>query len=383
MFEDWEEEEEASETEIQREPEVLAIGGGKGGVGKTVISASMGVGMAALRKHVVLVDADLGGADLHRAMGLEKPDRTILDFIRRRYDSLQEILVDVPGVPHLRLACGAEGSLGMANLPLFQKKKLIRHIRQLNADAVLLDLGAGTTYHMLDFFLAVDRGIVIVKPDPLSILESYHFIKLAVFRKIALLIRRHDDARSLVREVARIETGRDSMTVSDLLGEMRKLDGELAFRIERFLASFHPMLLVNMKSDDRDEANVLGIRTAAAELLSVELRYLGAIRKDDAVNDALANGMPFLRHDRGCDASKDLTQILVNRLLDRGWLESIRDRRSLRKGLEAAREDSRKVIICSVRCMYWEDCDFREGGFPCALQHFRGIDGFHGDPVAR
>lgn len=378
MFEGWEEEEEEqTEPEIHREPEIIAIGGGKGGIGKTVISASLGVGLAMLRKHVVLVDGDLGGADLHRVIGLDKPARTILDFLKKKYDSMQDILLDVPGIDHLKIACGADGSLGMANLPFLQKQKLMRHMRRLNADVILMDLGAGTSFQILDFFLAADKGIVVVKPDPLSILESYNFLKLAVFRQIARLIRRHEDAKRLIEEISLIETHRNSMTVSDLMNEIRKLDGELTLEIEQFLDAFKPYILINMKSSDKDEQNVLGIRTAVGELLSVNAVYLGAIARDDAVNEALIQMQPFILHDPGSIASKQMMEVIVNRLLDRRWIEAVLEKRSIKKRLGRIEGDERKVIMCSIRCMYWEDCDFKEGGFPCALQHFRGIEGFY------
>jgi len=82
--------------------EIWAVGGGKGGIGKSFITASLGWELAGMGRRVVLVDADLGGANLHLQLGMPKPARTLGDFIQRRASSLEEVLTDTP-VPGLRL----------------------------------------------------------------------------------------------------------------------------------------------------------------------------------------------------------------------------------------------------------------------------------------
>ncbi|HEX9974331.1 MAG TPA: P-loop NTPase, partial [bacterium] len=85
---------------------VIAVGSGKGGVGKTVLTASLGVGLAALGKEVILVDADFGGANLHICMGLLEPKYTFLDYYTMERETLQDITVDSP-IENLKLISGA------------------------------------------------------------------------------------------------------------------------------------------------------------------------------------------------------------------------------------------------------------------------------------
>ena len=172
-------------TQPEKSARIFAIGGGKGGIGKTVVTASLGAGLAAMNKNaVVVVDADLGGANLHNVFGIERPRKTFHHFFRREVKDLNDILISVPDIDHLKIMCGARGSMGIANLHYSQKMKFIRHLKKIDADFVIMDLGAGTNYNVLDLFLAADQGIVLINPDPLSILDGYNFVKQAFYRKL-------------------------------------------------------------------------------------------------------------------------------------------------------------------------------------------------------
>ena len=136
-----------------RHSRIFAIAGGKGGIGKSVIAASMGMGLAMLHKEVVLIDADFGGANLHRILGMESVRKNSMQFIQKKVHYLEELAISHPRFSNLKLIRGMNGFLGAANLPYQQKLKLIRHIYRLPFDYVILDLGGGTDYHTLDFFL--------------------------------------------------------------------------------------------------------------------------------------------------------------------------------------------------------------------------------------
>lgn len=98
-----------------------AIGGGKGGVGKSIITLLLGVRLAKLGVKVILVDADLGGANLNILLGIRYPLHTLEDFMQKRVDYLEDALTSTP-IPNLRLLCGADDILGIANPKFVQKK---------------------------------------------------------------------------------------------------------------------------------------------------------------------------------------------------------------------------------------------------------------------
>ncbi len=356
--------------EIDKKPVLIAFGSGKGGVGKSMIAGSMAMALATLKKKVVAVDLDFGAANLHAIFGVDRPERTYYHFYHNQYKSLSEIQIIHPDMPNLHLICGAAGSLGMANLPFSKKMKLLRHLRMLDADYVLLDLGAGMNYNIIDFFLTADHSIVVISPNHLSIIDSYNFLKQAFFRKLMMKFRLDGQVVDMIKQAAVAETYQTQTSVDVLIEQIHKKSPKLADEFKEELASFHPRLLINNYSGSNDEANCLAVKVAAKELLSIEMEYLGAIHQDDEVNIALEEHIPFVQHNPKSRASRDLIDILVRKILNEKAVTSMRDKQYLMKEitpLDNHQEKAGKTVICSVECYYWEVCEFRNGGFPCEL----------------
>ena len=137
---------------------IWAVGGGKGGTGKSFITSSMGTCLALKGSKTILLDADLGGANLHTFFGLNRPRYSLSDFFDKKIP-LQDIIVH-SGIAILGLVTGSLGSLDSEGINYAQKQKLFRHIRTLDADHILIDLGGGTHINTLDTFLLADRMIV-------------------------------------------------------------------------------------------------------------------------------------------------------------------------------------------------------------------------------
>src|SRR4051794_37938704 len=165
---------------------IVAVGGGKGGIGKSMLSANLGIALAQHGSSVILVDADLGGANLHSCLGVAQPTVSLSDFMDRRAARLEDVAVPT-GIERLRLISGARDVLDAANPRHSEKQKLLRNIRSLPVDYVVVDLGAGTGFNVLDFFLVADTGIVVLLPEPTSIENAYRFIKAAFFRRLQLM----------------------------------------------------------------------------------------------------------------------------------------------------------------------------------------------------
>ena len=159
--------------------EIIAIGGGKGGTGKSFFASNLGVVLAKNNSRTLLIDADLGGANLHTCLGVQAPPYTLSDFVQSPSLRIEDVVVETP-LRNLRLISGAQDILDIANPKYTQKVKLQRAIQSLDVEYIILDLGAGTTFNTLDFFLMADKGIVVVVPEPTSIENAYRFIKAAL-----------------------------------------------------------------------------------------------------------------------------------------------------------------------------------------------------------
>jgi flagellar biosynthesis protein FlhG len=264
---------------------VVAVGGGKGGIGKSLVSANLGIALAARGSKVVLVDADLGGANLHTCLGVAQPRVTLSDFVEKRVERLEDVLVPT-GHERLELVSGAMDELDAANLKHGQKTKLLRHLKSLDVDYVLLDLGAGTSFNVLDFFLIADLGVVVMLPEPTSIENAYRFIKAAFFRRLQTLAP-DDDFASVVARPLVLRDGQVAMTPLDVVVELRKTDLEAAARLEHALAGFSPLVLVNQARTRGDFDIGPTVVSAWKKFFGLELGYLGAVAHDDAVWQAV------------------------------------------------------------------------------------------------
>ncbi|MBN1781643.1 AAA family ATPase [bacterium] len=348
-------------TENTEKVRVLALGGGKGGIGKTVLAASLGMGLAMLHKKVVLVDADLGGANLHRVLGMEHVRKSSIHFIQKKVRYLEELMTPHPRFENLNLIRGMNGYLGAANLQYTQKLKLIRHIHQLPADYVIMDLGAGSNYHVLDFFLAANSGIIVVTPDPLSILEAYHFIKQAYFRRLMHLFRTHESVFDIIKRYACEGAQSRHVNVENMLTEIRLTDAAASEKIYNLQGRFHPAMIVNRLRTSADEKSCMAVRTAAGELLSLDIDYWGAVHDDPVIYDALCKSQPFIGYNSKSRASRDLATIIITRLLRRPYRS-----RQMKEIIKPASGNNNQSV-CSFHCQFWETCEFRKGGYPCDL----------------
>ncbi|NDD91860.1 hypothetical protein EBZ37_07220, partial [bacterium] len=129
----------SAQPSAQRVREIWAIGGGKGGVGKSLISSSLSMALARLNQKVIAVDLDLGGANLHTTLGVDFPQLSLGDFISGRTENLRDCVIPT-GIPHLSLISGAQDAVNAAHLSAAQKTRLFEAFRNLDADYLIFDL---------------------------------------------------------------------------------------------------------------------------------------------------------------------------------------------------------------------------------------------------
>ncbi len=363
------------------ESKIIAVGGGKGGVGKTVLTASLGVAFASMGRETVLVDADFGGANLHTVMGILEPEYTFFDFYTLHRETLNDIVLPTP-VEQLKLISGACGTLGLANPKYSQKLRFIKQLRNIDADYVLLDLGAGSSYNVIDFFLAADEGIVVTNPDPMAIQEAFSFIKICLMRKLKRAFHGNRQVLQLLEQDEVSRPGRMLMSMSEIVAKIRENDERAADFFEQVLESHKPKLILNMVMKPDDVKEGIAIQAAAAELLSIDVQYLGFISYDNSVRDAVRELKPFLLRNPRSKAAQDLAKLVNIKLLGKSMFKSLWEKRKLKKVLLDEQQHypdmdlAAKAPICSVKCFYWDDCEYQNGGHPCSVRHldpiFRG-----------
>jgi flagellar biosynthesis protein FlhG len=305
-------------TEGMRPPTtVIAVGGGKGGIGKTSLTVGLGLCLAAMEQSVILADCDLGGANMRTALGLPEPQRTSIDFFVGHNVTVEQLLTPT-GVESLQFISGQGGVLGLANLKYSQKLKFINQLKRLEADFVLLDLGAGTSYDVLDFFLSSDRGILITCPDPFSLENAFGFLKTVMYRGIARscssdeIVRRH-----IKKQVERAFR----LTMFQFLAELRAESPESADFVWKYLAAYPKGLILNMVRNRGEIKEAAELIAETSRQLSVTVELLGQVSYDSVVRRSTLNKNPFVLTRPTSKASRDLLKIASEKLLPHGNVE--------------------------------------------------------------
>lgn len=280
---------------------IVSIASGKGGVGKSVIAVNLAVLLAKAGRQVVLIDLDVGGADSHILFGQLQPSRTLTDFLNRSVERLDEIAQPLPLYPGLRLVPGTGDTLATANMPYSKKKRLIRHCRDIEADVIVADIGAGTNYHALDFFLMADRHLAVATPDPTSVLDLYRFIKLAAIRRVLSAFLARD-------AMAEALSNRDFCSVEEVLDVAGRTDEAGRAIAEAALRSFTPALVLNRVSG-RSRVNVMQLRKLLKEYVGGDLTLLGEIPEDHAMERAVRGFLPVVDGEPSAPSSQALRRI--------------------------------------------------------------------------
>jgi flagellar biosynthesis protein FlhG len=307
---------EASGTELTNKT-IIAVGGAKGGVGKSALAANLAVGLALLGQKVVLADLDLGGADVHLYLGVKSLPKTWNDFLDKKVNSIEEIITPTP-YEGLNLIGGDSSRLGSENLPYSQKSKIMRHLREMEGDYLILDLGGNSSYNALDFFLFADLKIVISGTEPASILDSYSFVKVSVYRLLERFFSEHKSFKDLAQKIKNGSLGQSKdLSLDSILEEVRQRDpsayDKLKDRYDRFCVS----LVVNMAENRKDFQIAESMQRVLKEKCLLDVGILGTMPFDKLARRAARSFTPIIVEYPRSQPSKAIHQMLAAILLDR------------------------------------------------------------------
>lgn len=287
---------------------IWAIGGGKGGIGKSFVTSNLAISLAQTGHRVVAVDADLGGANLHTCLGIPYPAHTLADFVDGRAATLDEILLET-SVHNLKIISGASDILSLANPQWTQKQKLLRHLRRLEADVILLDLGAGTTYNVLDFFNIASRKIVVVTPEPTSIQNAYGFVKSALYRQLSRAFSANQMVTDLLSGGKVWGGSAPPETVRQIVDFLRREIPSVGAEVAAMVANYQCSLVLNMANPPHDRKVYSVMRSVTKGYLDIDPDLLGAIPKDDRVPSSVDMMRPLLLSYPDCDAATRVREI--------------------------------------------------------------------------
>jgi flagellar biosynthesis protein FlhG len=296
------------EMSVELSKKLWGIGGGKGGIGKSVFTLGLGISLSRMGKKIILVDADLGGANLHTLMGVRFPPCTLEDFLLNRVDRLEDIVIETQ-VEGIGLICGADDILGAANPTYNQKVRILKQIENLPADLVLLDLGAGTSYNILDFFNYSHGRICIMTNQATSLQNVYGFIKSALYRQITREFAKDHDMLRLVFQTDASPSEGKIESVEELLLQLPVGEEERLNKFLTLLKNFKLFLLVNMVKEAPDLQSARIIERVCGSFLNVVPEILGHLSFDPAIEKAVNQMVPFPLNRQNSPAALDLQEI--------------------------------------------------------------------------
>jgi len=270
---------------------IWAIGGGKGGTGKTFLSANLAIALSIERGDVIALDADLGGPNLHTLLGVRENGRDLGDFIRNEVARLEDIALPT-SFPGLRLIRGSESTLFLANLNHYRKLKLIRQIKSLPTKGVVIDLGTGSAYNTLDLFMTANPGILVVTPEPTAIENAYLFLKSCALRVLNAYARYFGIPDFDKKMGPLLE--HPSPTLRKFMEILAAGDGSAGQVLTAALNNFKVYLVVNKARDRKDVHLGRSIVDVVRKYFLIDMNLLGTIPYDEKVDWSLKRFSPFI-----------------------------------------------------------------------------------------
>lgn len=288
--------------------QILPIASGKGGVGKSLLAANLAIVLSRTGTRVILADLDFGGSNLHLILGVRGVKTGIGAFINNPDIEFDAVVLETD-YENLRFIPGDGEIPGIANLNAGQKRKLINRLRKLDADYLILDLGAGTSFNVMDFFLLSHQGIIVTTPTPTALVNAYLCIKNALFRLLTSSIKRGTEADQLLKQINRDTEQLQRIYMPDLVARLEAVDPESIATYRETARRFRPRIVLNMLDDPKDAEKVTRLRHSCSQYLGVELEHLGVMYRDELQDISLGARLPIVLYKPASVLSQAITRI--------------------------------------------------------------------------
>ncbi|OQY31147.1 MAG: hypothetical protein B6241_14725 [Spirochaetaceae bacterium 4572_59] len=272
---------------------IIPVASGKGGVGKSLLTVNLGVTLAKMGKTVILVDLDLGGSNLHTFLGIRNSKVGIGNYLNKQADSLESLIIPTD-IDKLYFIAGDGLFAGTAHMHYFQKMKILKELPNLVADFILLDLGAGTSNNVVDFFIPFPQGVIVTVPETTAILNAYAFLKTALYRSSYRMFPPKSEERAMVQSFfkQRLEgSGNSLFSLADRLSELSPENGEI---IRKMLELFYPGVIINMGRNPQDKDIGKNLRLVSRKNLGVSMEYLGYVPYMPDVSRSILKRSPYV-----------------------------------------------------------------------------------------
>jgi flagellar biosynthesis protein FlhG len=276
---------------------VIAVGGGKGGAGRSLVAAGIAVYLAQLGKRVLIVDGHPNAPQLATSLGCAPPPMHQPPWAAIAQDARGRETV----VPNLRLLTAFSETGTVSGITLKRPRAIAA---QSGADHVVLDLGPGTSPALLDAMLDVDAALLVALPEPSSVEAIYRWIRHAYARSLSHALKTSPPALAVLRST--IEREGAPPAPIELARTIAAAEPSVATSVWRALHGLRPWFVVNASRSRMDLELGESMRILAWQRLGIELNFLGHIEYDEAVSLAARRRRPLLVDAPGAKASRNI-----------------------------------------------------------------------------
>ena len=294
-----------------RRRRVIVVSGAKGGVGKTMFCANLGLYLATIGRRVVVVDADPDGANVHSVLGVDRPlpgATTDLAAGDRVPSSPADLLET--STAGLRVLHGGMDEPVVGQSRRRTHRQLQRRLKEIDAEYVVIDAGAGTDTSLLDLWLGSHLSLFLTVPEPTAIENTHRFLRHAFARHVRAAV---DDREASERLEERLRA-MGTPGPLDLERRLEAVGDPLADLVRNQRRTFRFRFAINMARARSDLELADAMRTAVRRRMGISIEPLGTIETDDMVQTSLKVQRPLLVESPGCKASKAIERI-ARRLL--------------------------------------------------------------------
>lgn len=288
---------------------IFTVGGGKGGIGKSILSVNLAAATALAGNTVVLVDTDLGSSNIHALLGVRHPKSGFHDFFTQEELDPNAYLLDTK-IDNLKILSCAGDMPGITSLAPFFHHKILTFIVHVKADYVFLDLAPGSNHHTADFFNLGDRKIVVTTPEITSIMNSFGFLKATLFRKLSEKFDNKPYIRALIDYSMSPDPSEQINEIDEFKARLKTLHPPSVKVVEAITRDYKPCLVVNRVRKKRDLIMAENFITLTKKYLNIDVTMAGYIIESESVRSSVDEMVPFLFKDPESKPSEGLQDII-------------------------------------------------------------------------
>jgi len=353
---------------------VVAVGGGKGGVGKTLFASALARRLAERGKSVAAVDADFARPSIVASPNGKEAGISMSDFLTG-----YNIKLDSGTEDHMNVnVISGQDLYPDAAINGWRVDKFLRQVSKIKEQFIVLDLGPGTSSFTLDCFLNSDIGVLVTSPDPLAERDCFHFAQSCLMQGLRNRSNKDPEVKKLLRFLEkRNENSR--VPLRQFLEKFNDGVHLVSSILEDLKAGLKTGIVVNMTNDIRDSVDGATLRTVFQDFLGLEVELWGQIGFDrDLRNKIRTKSEIPLQFTDDFDACVERLFSIISLYELSGNRDQKNDKNSNNR-MKKIRVNGQNVdVICSTKCVLWNDCQHRRGGYACrikAIGHLKSLEG--------